>query len=198
MVMYNNFLDSVNAAFHRDEEKLEKQIQSLRDVIESKRVRSIELEAIYKEQIIHFNDMLAEYGYKIIGYSMFNFESNRVSLVIQKGDGIKHHVDIASNNKKRTGRYYMTLCGKFDESMYNNDYSDDWEAQERVMLNAMNSRPRCHVRIDSPRELKDIFFTLLNELEEVRKTQSSEHYREGVCFKAREDMKTLNLLNSLD
>ena len=127
-----------------------------------------------------------------------NFESNRVSLIIQKGDGIKHHVDIASNNKKKTGRYYMTLRGKFDESMYNNEYGDDWAAQERVMLNAMNSRPRCHVRVDSARELKDIFFTLLNGLEEVRQTQSSEHYREGICFKAREDMKTLNLLNSLD
>lgn len=198
MVMYNNFLDSVNAAFHRDEEKLEKQIQSLRNVIESKRVRSVELEAIYKEQIIRFNDMLAEYGYKIIGYSMFNFESNRVSLVIQKGDGIKHHVDIASNNKKKTGRYYMTLRGKFDETMYNKEYSDDWAEQERVMLNAMNARPRCHVRVDSCRELKDIFFTLLNGMEEVRRTQSSEHYSQGICYKARIDMRTLNLLNTLD
>ena len=199
MIMYNNFLDSVNAAVKHNEEKLRKQIQSLQNVIESKRRRSEELKEIYKEQLIRFNDMFSEYGYKIIGYSIFNFESNRVSLMVQKGEnGIKHHIDLASNNKKKTGRFYVTLRGKFDETMYNKKYSDDLRAQETVMLNAMNARPRCHVRVDSCRELKDIFFTLLNGMEEVRQTQCSDHYRDGICFKAREDMKTLNLLNSLD
>lgn len=199
MIMYNNFLDSVNAAVKHNEEKLKKQIQSLQNVIESKRKRSEELKEIYKEQLIRFNDMFSEYGYKIIGYSIFNFESNRVPFIVQKGkDGIKHHIDMASNNKKKTGRYYVTMRATFDDTMYNDAYSDDREAQRTVMINAMNARPRCHVRIDSPKELKDIFFNLLNELEEVRKNQNSERYRTGVCYMARQDMETLKCIEKLD
>lgn len=66
------------------------------------------------------------------------------------------------------------------------------------MISAMNARPRCHVRVDSPKELKDIFFNLLNELEEVRKNQNSERYRTGVCYMARQDMETLKCIEKLD
>lgn len=197
--MYKNFLEAVNVAVTKDENKMLEQIEHIKHAIDSKRRRSIELQEIYENQLKHFETMFAEYGYSIIGFSVFNFESNRVLFIVQKGkDGIKHHIDMASNNKKKTGRYYVTMRATFDDTMYNNAYSDDWEAQRNVMISAMNARPRCHVRVDSPKELKDIFFNLLNELEEVRKNQNSERYRTGVCYMARQDMETLKCIEKLD
>lgn len=197
--MYKNFLEAVSAAVTKDETKMLGQIEAIKRGIESKRRRSVELQEIYENQLKYFETMFAEYGYTIIGFSTFNFESNRVPFIVQKGkDGIKHHIDMASNNKKKTGRYYVTIRATFDDTMYNKAYSDDWEAQRNVMINAMNARPRCHVRIDSPKELKDIFFNLLNELEEVRKNQDSERYRTGVCYMARKDMETLKCIEKLD
>lgn len=195
--MYNTFSDSLSAAIKKTEHELQEKIKQLQLQLEEKHEKFSKMQNYCNNNnsdIAKFMKMITEYGYTVSDFSIYDLKNARCPFCISNDNG-EFKVPVAiCKTKKKSGKFYLTFETRINETMVNEKIEDEYA----TIRNAMYARPRIHVFLDSENELKELFFSLANELKEVKETKSSEHFINYTCHVAKENIKNIKLFDILE
>ena len=195
--MYSSINDSLSAAIKKSERELQEKIKQLQDELVEKQNKFNKMKNYCANEdgdIAKFHKLIAEYGFTASDYMMYDLKTNRCAFCISN-DGGKFKVPVAiCKNKKKNGKLYLTFETKINETLVNGTSENDYN----MMRNSMYARPRIHVFLHSEQELKDTFFMLARELKDVKTKHNSEHFINYTCRVAKENIKSIKMLEELD
>lgn len=195
--MYKSISDSLSAAFKKSEREIQDKIKHLQDELAEKQEKFNKLQNYCNSadgDMAKFNKLIEEYGFTASDYMMYDLKTNRCAFCISN-DGGKFKVPVAiGKNKKKNGKLYLTFETKINETLVNGKTENEYI----MMRNAMYARPRIHVFLHSEQELKDTFFMLARELKDVKTKRSSDHFINYTCIVAKENIKSIKMLEELD
>jgi len=190
--MYKNVASSIDTAFEKVKKSILKDIARYTELLKDAKKRYAELKPEVTEVFGEFEKLFGSYGYKACDLRLINlYSDNNMSFCICKDESFKIPVKI--RRSKKTKKFYVAFEIKINSTLV--DESDEEEITR--MQNAMYGRPTLHLRTDSDKEVKDIFFAMADGLRGVKESKSATAYR-NKCTMYGESLKLLKSIDILD